>query len=105
MNFNTVTKSGMFIFVTKDPTLVIDIPSTEQLIIDKFNKKMQRTGIRIEKYSNDLKLSFTIIASSVYTTGTDVKSTHPTYGDLVVSTGHLYSIADALQLKCTRQGT
>lgn len=104
MNFNTVTKSGVFLFVTKDPTSQIDISLTEQTIIERFNKKMQGTGIYLEKYSKDLKLSFTLVAASVYTTSSIDKTTHPTYGDLVISTGKLYSITESLNLKCTRKG-
>jgi hypothetical protein len=104
MNFNTVTKSGVFLFTPKDPSSTVDITSTEQLIIDRFNKKMIRTGIYLEKFSDNLKLSFTIVARSVYNTGSGEKNSHPTYGDIIVSTGHLYSIADSLNLKCTRSG-
>lgn len=105
MEFSTITKSGVFLFVTKDPTSNIDIQSVEFAIIEKFNKKMNKNGITLEKYSDNLKLSFTIVATSSYSTSTGLKSKHPEYSDLVVSTGHLYSTADSFDLKCTRQGT
>lgn len=105
MNFNTVTKSGVFQYIPKDPTVRLDEDIIEYTIIKRFEEKFGSKCIYLEKYSANLPLSFVIAASSTYNTSNGGKKQHhPDYSELVISTGYLNGIADSLNLKCTRSG-
>lgn len=103
MNFNTVTKSGVFQYIQKDVTKKIDVPAVEFEIVKRFNDKYSSHGITLAKYSMNLPLAFMIVANSYYRTDSN-NCKHPDYSELVISTGYLTSITDSFELKCTRNG-
>lgn len=103
MNFSTLTKSGTFQYVQKDVTQKLVVSDVEHQIITRFNTLYKNKGIRLEKVSEHLPFSFTIIAETKYSS-TSMQEKHPEYKELVLSTGCLTSITDDYGLKCTRRG-
>jgi len=105
MNFSTVTKSGVFQFVQKDKTKKIVVPEVEYQIVEAFNTRYAKDGIKLCAYSPNLPLAFMIVAETRYNSENTDKRDHPDYSALILSTGYLNSIADGFDLKCTRKGT
>lgn len=104
MNFSTVTKSGVFQYIQQDSTKKISVPDLEWKIIEAFNTRYEKDGIRLFVYSSHLPLAFVIEAETRYSTSNPDNRQHPEYEKLILCTGYLNSIADSFDLKCTRKG-